>query len=196
MDAVLRADEAVFLWMNQWVGHFPAWDAVVKVFISDYFVPSALSLCLLGMWFAGRDSIEREGNQRAAIRAMVALGFANLAVLIINQHFFRARPFVDHEVTLLFYQPTDSSFPANPAAVAFAMAAGVWIRSHKLGLLFGFFALLWSMGRVYAGVFYPLDVLAGAAIGITISYLVGIFLWLLNPIVTLVLRVLAYFHLA
>jgi len=195
-DAFIRADEAVFLWLNHWVGHFPAWDAIVKVFISDYFVPSTLSLCLLGMWFAGRDAADRNRNQRAVIWAMVALGFANLAVFIINQHFFRPRPFVGHEVTLLFYQPTDSSFPANPAAIAFAMAAGVWARSNKLGLIFGFFGVIWAFGRVYAGVFYPLDVPGGAAIGITIALLTGLFLRLLNPIVVLVLRVLAYFHLA
>jgi undecaprenyl-diphosphatase len=196
MDAVLRADAAVFLWLNQWVGHFPAWDAVLEVFISDYFAPSALSLCLLGMWFAGRDARERDRYQRATIRAMIALGLASLAVLIINQHFFRARPFIDHEVTLLFYRPTDSSFPANPAAVAFAMASGIWEGNARVGLLFAIFATVWSVGRVYAGVFYPLDILGGAAIGITISYLVGRALRLIEPLPTIVLRVAGMLHLA
>jgi len=119
-----------------------------------------------------------------------------LAVFIINEHYFRSRPFVDHDVALLFYRPTDSSFPAHPAAVAFAMASGIWEGNRKVGVLFAFFAFLWSAGRVYAGVFYPLDVLAGAAIGITISYLVAGGLRLIEPLPTIVLRLAAMFHLA
>ena len=196
MDAVLRADAAVFLWLNHWVGHFPAWDAVAKVLVSDYFVPSVLSLGLLGMWFVGQGATERDRHQRAVLRAMIALGLANLAVLIINQHYFRPRPFVDHEVALLFYRPSDSSFPANPAAMAFAMASGMWEGNRKVGVLFAFFAFLWSATRVYAGVFYPLDILAGAAVGITISYLVAGGLRLIEPLPTIVLRLAAMLHLA
>jgi len=196
MEAVLRADAAIALWLNQWVGHLPAWDGVAKVLISDYFVPSLLSLGLLGMWFVGRDVTERDTHQRAVLRAMIALGFANLAVLIINQHYFRPRPFVDYEVVLLFYRPTDSSFPANPAAVAFAMVSGMWEGNRKVGLLFALFAFLWSATRVYGGVFYPLDALAGAAIGITISYLVALGLRLIEPLPTIVLRLAAMLHLA
>lgn len=196
MDAILRADTAIALWLNHWVGHFPPLDAVMKVFISDYFTPTVLSLCLLGMWFTGKDAVERGKNQRTVIIAMAAMGFANLAVLIINQHFFRLRPFAEHEMMLLFYEPTDSSFPANPAAVAFAMATGVWLRSHKMALVFALFGVLWAFGRVYAGVFYPLDVLGGAAIGVVIAILVAIAMRLIEPIPTWVLRAFAYFHLA
>lgn len=196
MDAVLRADVTVTFWLNRWVGHFPAWDAVAKVLVSDYFVPSLLSLALLGMWFVGAGPTERDRHQRAVIRAMIALGLANLAVLIINQHYFRPRPFVHHEVALLFYRPTDSSFPANPAATAFAMASGIWEGNRKAGAFFAFFAFLWSAVRVYSGVFYPLDVLGGAAIGITVSYLVGRALRLMEPLPTIVLRLAAMLHLA
>jgi undecaprenyl-diphosphatase len=196
MDAILRADVAVSLWINQWVGHFSAWDAVARVLVSDYFVPSVLSLGVLGMWFVGENATERDRHQRAAFRAMIAMGLANLAVLIINQHYFRPRPFVEHEVALLFYRPTDSSFPANPAAMAFAMASGMWEGNRKVGMVFLAFAFLWAATRVYAGVFYPLDILAGAAIGITISYLVAGALRLLEPLPTIVLRLVAMFHLA
>ena len=196
MDALLRADAAIVLWLNQWVGSFPAWDAVVEVLVSDYFVPSLLALMLLGMWYVGRDATERDRHQRAVIRAMIALGLANLAVMIVNQHYFRPRPFADHELALLFYRPTDSSFPANPAALAFAMASGIWEGNRKVGVFFALFAFLWSASRVYAGVFYPLDVLAGAAIGVTISYLVGRALRLLEPLPTIVLRLAAMLHLA
>ena len=54
----------------------------------------------------------------------MALGFANLAVTILNHHYFRERPFAVYELSNLLYQATDSSFPANPTAIAFGAATG------------------------------------------------------------------------
>ena len=144
----------------------------------------------------GKRPHSRDAYQRAVLRALIAVGFANLVVLIFNQHYFRARPFEEHEIILLFYQPTDSSFPSNPAAVAFAMASGMWQGSRKLGLLLYGLAALWGLSRIFAGVFYPSDVVAGALIGVSISYLVGVALRLIEPIPTLVLRVSRTLHLA
>jgi len=62
MDAVLRTDAQVFLWLNRWVGTFPVWDAVVKVLVSDYFVPSVLALGILGMWFAAETRLSGTGT--------------------------------------------------------------------------------------------------------------------------------------
>jgi undecaprenyl-diphosphatase len=195
MGAILRADEAAFLWLNQWVGRFPALDALVKVLVSDYFAPVLLSLVLLGMWFLGRGWDARERSQRAVLRGMIALGFANLAVFVMNHYFYRPRPFTQYEVALLFYRPTDSSFPANPAAVSFAIATSIWGTSRRLGLAAFGMATLWSLSRVYAGVFYPLDVIAGALLGVVISHLVALALRLIEPIPTLVLKVARLFHL-
>lgn len=196
MDAVLRADEAVFMWLNGWVGHFAWLDALVKLTVSDYFVPSVLSLLLLAMWFCGRDAADRERRQRGVVRAMAAMGFANLVVLIINQHYFRLRPFVEHDVALLFYQPTDSSFPANPAAVGFAMASGVWQGDRRMGALFYALATVWVASRVYAGVFYPLDVLGGAGIGLAVSEAVRWWLWSMEPLPSYVWSIFRRLHLA
>ena len=117
-------------------------------------------------------------------------------MLIINQHYFRARPFEELDITLLFYQPTDSSFPANPTAVAFAMASGMWQANRKLGLVFFLVAAIWGVSRVYAGVFYVSDIVAGALIGIIGSYLVAVALRLIEPIPTRVLKVARTLHLA
>ena len=196
MEALLKVDSEIVLWLNQWVGRFPALDAVQKVVVSDYFIPVSMSLCLLAMWFAGKDPDSRDANQRAVLRALIAIAFANLAVLTLNQHYFRERPFVDHELTLLFYQPTDSSFPSNPAAVGFAIASSMWQGRPKLGLFLYGFAALWGLSRIFAGVFYPSDVVAGALLGVAISHLVAVALRLIEPVPTMVLRVTRTLHLA
>ena len=196
MEALLKIDSEIVLWLNQWAGRSATLDAVEKLIVGDHFIPVSISLCLLAMWFVGRDSQRRNGRQRAVLRALLAVGFANLVVLILNQYYFRDRPFTEHELTVLFYQPTDSSFPANPAAVAFAMASGMWQGSRKLGAFVYGLAVVWGLSRIYAGVFYPSDIVAGALIGIGISHLVAFTLRLIEPLPTLVLRGARTLHLA
>ncbi|MEE8442646.1 MAG: hypothetical protein V3S37_02760, partial [Dehalococcoidia bacterium] len=111
MDLVIRADEKAFLWLNGWVGHFPWLDVVVRAVVSDYLVPVLLSLVLLGLWFSGVTAKAREWNQRGVMVGLLGLGITNLAVQVINHFLFRPRPFTEMEVSLLFYKPTDSSFP-------------------------------------------------------------------------------------
>ena len=196
MEALVKIDEEVVLWLNQWAGRFAVLDAVERLIVSDYLIPVSISLSLLAMWFMGRDPKSRDGHQRAVLRALIAVGFANLVVLVLNQYYFRDRPFVEHEVTLLFYEATDSSFPCNPAVVAFAMASGVWQGSRKLGAVLYGLATLWGVSRIFAGVFYPSDVVAGAMIGIVVSYLVALGLRVIEPLPTLVLRATRTLHLA
>ena len=195
MEAIQSIDKEIVLWLNQWAGRYALLDKVENLIVSDYFIPVLAALLLVFVWFAGRDSQQRDAYQRAVLRALIAVGFANLTVLILNQHYFRERPFVDHDLTILFYQPTDSSFPANPAAVTFAIASGMWQGSRKLGAFLYGLAVLWGLSRIYAGVFYPSDVVVGALIGATISYLVAVGLRLIEPLPTLVFRCVRTLHL-
>ena len=168
-------DIAIVEWVNGGVGVFEPWDAFMQAVMSDYLVPAFSSLMLIGLWFTGRGA-ERYANQLAVMVGVSGLGLANLGIAILNGYYFRDRPFVHHDLNLLFYEPTDSSFPANAAAVGFAIAIAVAFRKPKLGLALAGLSLLWTGGRVYAGVHYPTDILAGAAMGaagVGLAYLVA-----------------------
>jgi len=176
------------LWLNQWVGSYPWIDGIVQVLVSDYFFPVVFSLILLGLWFVASSRPDRDRLQRAVIVAGISLGIASLIVALINDHYFRPRPFAQHEIQLLFYQPTDSSFPANPIAVVFAVASSVWSGHRSLGFFLYISAMLFALTRVYAGAFYPVDVLAGAAIGIATAIAIRRVLALIEPIPTYALK--------
>lgn len=191
----MNVDERIVLWLNQWAGRWPVVDSAAEVLVSDYFVPVVVALCLVALWFSG-DAERRDSHQRAVIRALATVGFASWVVLIVNDHYFRPRPFVDHDLTLLFYPPTDSSFPAHPAAVGFALAAGTWGGNRGAGAVVYVLAALWGASRVFAGVFYPSDILAGAAIAVVVSHAVAVGLRLIEPVPTLVLRGARRLHLA
>ena len=196
METLERIDGEILLWLNGWVGHFSWLDAIVRALIGDYLVPVSLSLVLLGLWFAGGNAGVRSRNQRAVLTGLIGLGVTNLAVEMTNHFLFRPRPFVDHELFLLFYRPIDSSFPANPVAFAFAVAMGVWLWNRRVGMaLFGVGAL-YALTRVYGGVFYPLDALGGAAIGIGVSFVVKRALLWTEPFPTMVLRLARAVYLA
>ena len=162
---------------------------VVELVISDYMVPVLMSLILLGLWFAYRTEAEHRLNQRAVLNALGGLAIASLVVdWLINTLYFRHRPFVDHTVSLLFYKPTDSSFPANPAAVAFAIAMGVWFWNRRIGVVLCCLAVFYTLARVYGGVFYPLDIGGGAVIGILASLSVAVLIRRFPILVTFAIR--------
>ncbi|MSQ11111.1 MAG: phosphatase PAP2 family protein [Dehalococcoidia bacterium] len=196
MEAFSKADTQVLLWFNGWVGRFDWLDSAVRYLASDYLVPVLLSLIVLGMWLAPRELEQRARHQRAAVVALAGMGFAALAVYSLNAAVFRERPFQEHVIKLLFYEPTDSSFPLHIAAVGFGFATGIWTANRQLGALAAGLAGVWGLSRVIAGVSYPSDVLAGAAIGIVVTLAFALVMRPLDPLFLRVLQAARWFHLA
>lgn len=81
----------------------------------------------------------------------------------------RDRPFVAHHQIHPLYPVHSSSFPAGHAATAFAGATILAYVAPRAAPLLGLVATLIGFSRVYVGVHYPTDVLAGAAIGIVVG---------------------------
>ena len=165
METLLELDGWIVVWLNQGIGRSIVLDGAGSLAVSDYFVPLAMCFWMLGLWFFGQDPHARGRNQRAVLAAAIALGFANLAVLLLDQVGFRARPFTQFDLATLFYDPTDSSFPANPAAVAFAVATAIWLGNRRAAIPLFCLAVVWCLARVYSGLFYPSDIVAGGLIG-------------------------------
>lgn len=196
MDRLDRFEGEIVAWLNGGIGRWGAADDAVYLLVSDYFIPLCMCFWVLALWFRGRDSSERGRHQRAVLGAAIGLGLANLVVIITNQFIFRERPMAHNELANLLYAATDSSLPANPAAVAFAMALAVWMANRKAALPLFLAATLWCVMRVMNGLFYPTDILAGAAIGMCVSWLVALGLRRIEPVTTWVLEGARFFRLA
>lgn len=189
-------DQALFHFINGLVGRVPLLDGGMRLLVNDYFVPTTLFLLLFYFWFEGRTIADRESNQRAVIQVIIAFLVANAIVKACNIVYFRPRPFSTQEVHLLFYRPSDSSWPSNPAAVGFTFAAVIWQRNRNLGAVMGLLTSLFAIARVYCGVQYPLDVVSGALTGVFAAHLTSRAERLLNPLSTQIIELARRLNLA
>ena len=168
----MSVDWAFFQILNDLAGKSPVLDVLIRLLMNDYLIPTALILFLLGLWFSGSSQQERERNQLAAPSAIVAMFAGNLFIKLLNVLFYRPRPFATHTIHLLFYRPSDSSFPSNATAVGFSMATAVWLHNRRAGAVMYVLASLLGLSRIIGGVHYPSDVLAGALVGIAVAHVV------------------------
>jgi undecaprenyl-diphosphatase len=161
-------------------------DVPVQFLMNDYIVPTALVLALLALWFAGRDNDERLDFQRTVLRALVVLALASIVLKLINEVYFRPRPFTfDDGVRLLFYHPSDSSMPSNAATVCFSLSITVWLRQRRWGAAMLALGAGMTLSRVIGGVHYPADIVAGAWLGSVSAWVVNRVVWLDRPLDTL-----------
>ncbi len=162
----MSIDEALYLWINGLAGKIRFFDELFRGLANDYFIIVSTCLILLVLWFGTRDEHFKWQNQFAVIGASISLGISQVLVNLCNSFYFRSRPFTDLPVNLVFYRPTDSSFPSNAATLIFAVAMAVFIINRKAGFILFALAVIHGFSRVYVGIHYPLDILGGAAIGI------------------------------
>ncbi|MEU7487491.1 phosphatase PAP2 family protein [Streptomyces sp. NPDC042319] len=107
-------------------------------------------------------------TRRAALRGVASLAVASLTVnTLAKRSVRRERPLLDTVPVIrqLTKQPFTTSFPSGHAASAVAFATGVAFENKWWGLALAPLAASVAFSRVYTGVHYPGDVVAGAALG-------------------------------
>ncbi len=170
----MSADEAVFRWLNDLTGRSDVFDGLIRLAISDYLIPFVATLAVAWLWFAGRGEDETRRFQHAALNGLVTLGICQLAVALVNIGFGRPRPFEQlPDVTVLFYEPINSSFPAHPVATVVALGVVLSTVRRDLGTLVLGLGIGLGVGRIMAGLWFPTDVLGGIVIGILSAWLGG-----------------------
>ncbi|MEU6819706.1 phosphatase PAP2 family protein [Streptomyces atriruber] len=123
------------------------------------------------LWFGTAAALAVVGGpaaRRAARRGVGALALASVTTNAVAKYAVRRhRPVLDTVPAMrrLSKAPWTSSFPSGHAASAAAFAVGVALETPRYGALLAPVAAAVAFSRVYVGVHYPGDVLAGCALG-------------------------------
>lgn len=145
----------------------------LAVFLASY-LQYALCLGLVILFFY--PGSERKMNRPMVILAFTAAIFARLLVKTLIVIFYAVpRPFVGSDTikSLITLGEIEhyQSFPSGHALFFFAMAVTVYLFNKKIGLWYLLGACLIGIARIYVGVHWPIDVVAGALLGMAVGYL-------------------------
>jgi undecaprenyl-diphosphatase len=161
---------AVNSWCGNWLldrmAKFEEWDQLTK--------GAAILSVYWWYWFAGPEN-RREANRRhivgALLGVLIALILARALADVLPE---RVRPMYNPYIA---YRPPSlpinmnlenwSAFPSDTAAFFLGLAFGIFRLSRRVSIFLLIYASVWiCLPRVYLGIHYPSDLLAGAAIGI------------------------------
>lgn len=164
----MNFDYFLFQQINNLAGRF-FWLDKLAVFCAAY-LQYFLVAGLLVFLFLGK---EKTKNRLMVLGALLSAGIARLFFTnIIRWLYYRPRPFLSHQVNQLLNHDLESSFPSGHAAFFFALAIFIFYYNQRAGIWFLVGAVLISIARVFVGIHYPLDILAGAIVGFFTGWLV------------------------
>lgn len=147
-------------WTAPWADSFFPWYTNVQR--TWAFLWIFLPVLLLALyWHRGL-----KGFFTLALGALATWGADELNAQFVKTLFARPRPFAaGFDMILRVPKPGGSSFPSGHAVDAFFFATFLAFYFPRLRFIFLGLAVLTAYSRVYCGVHYPGDVIAGAVIG-------------------------------
>lgn len=127
--------------------------------------PDILILLVTALLFCGAVPTRIADHMAAALLLTSAL------VVIVKRTVRRARPAGDFQALT---PPDRFSFPSGHTAASFALAIAMFGAAPLLAPVVVLVAVLVGYARMYLGVHYPIDVLAGACIGVFTGSLIAL----------------------
>ena len=166
VETLLEWDRAVTA-----LGEAVRWEPLTFVFLlaSAWWVKWPL----IAAFGACGDAACRRKVPWAGAAALGAVGVAALLVTVLKETFDRARPPLGGGIDAVGVVPASASFPSGHAATAFAAAVAVGLVHPRLRRPLLALAALVALSRVYLGVHYVLDVVAGTILGVAVGIVVA-----------------------
>ena len=154
------------LLINGLSGHVGLLDSLMRFIARDLIFLTPLLLLALWFWPAGTAS-ERAFNQRLAAATALGCVFAIALAAVVGELHEQARPFVaDLGTRQLIPHAADNGFPSDHTSFAVAVGGAIVWWKRRLGSGYLMLGLIEGFSRVYVGLHWPSDVLAGVAVGL------------------------------
>lgn len=155
-------DKAVFYLINNSV-HWAVLDPLMIFVTKRPYVLFLIALLMIAPKY-------RSGLVLPLVLSLIAWGLSDLTGNFFKHLFERQRPFEVLEHVNKLVSAGSFAFPSNHAANAFAFATGIAWFFRKAALPFLLLALIVALSRVYVGVHYPSDIIAGSVLGTAVSF--------------------------
>ncbi|MGW5866678.1 phosphatase PAP2 family protein [Streptomyces sp. NPDC055239] len=146
----------------------PGWlDTAVSLWSSYGLLLFAFFMALC--WWRARRVSAEAAMTALAIPIVVVLAFG--VSTVVKSAAREDRPCTSLHLAIIETCPArgDWSFPSNHATLAVAAAVALWFVSRRIGAIAAVAACAMAVSRVWVGVHYPHDVLAGALVGALVA---------------------------
>ncbi len=171
-------DNFIFNGVNQFALTW-FWLDVLAIFLAEYLGYILLFSLLLFLAVGFRKYFnpvkfapQLFNGVKMIVEAIISAILARFVIVeLIRWIWQRPRPFVENNVNLLLTHNA-SAFPSGHAAFFFAVSTIVYFYNKKAGVFFFISSFLICLARVFTGIHWPADILAGIAVGILSAWLV------------------------
>jgi len=180
---LLSLDRAIVVFVNGYAHRAWSLDALVHFLTSDPLLKGGLMMTVFAyVWFQAephQETFEITDRRRVLLHSLLICIPALMLARGLGYLFpFRTRPLYEPALNLHRAFTFDansletwSSFPSDHAVLFFALATGVFLVSRRTGVfLYAYTVIGICLPRVYMGLHYPSDILAGAVLGVAAGY--------------------------
>lgn len=160
-------DRAIFYWINGW----PEWLNPLFQFFSEGFKGIYLRITLVALLIV---MVRWQRTRIAAITAVIAWPLANELADVLKAALLLQRPNVNlSDAILRVDKLTSPGMPSAHAATMMSIAVCFFLGGPR-PLAYGWLvvAILTGLSRIYVGVHFPSQVLAGWAVGALVGFAV------------------------
>ncbi|SNS34058.1 undecaprenyl-diphosphatase [[Luteovulum] sphaeroides subsp. megalophilum] len=177
LASLAALDLHISLFVNSAMGSLPTFDQLLHIVERNSLFKGVFSMMLFwGLWFAASRDVARTHARLLATLVVAVLAVAVGRTLAMALP-YRPRPIHDPDLGFLLHSGLShetldgwSSMPSDHAVLYFALATGIFLAHRAVGvvaLLHAIFII--CLPRIYFGLHYTGDIVAGAIIGIAMA---------------------------
>jgi len=177
----MRIDIQILEWLNLVARHNPAVDVVITPLVLSHLLKGGVMM--LFVWWGWFRASQTQENNRLHLTGLLlgALAAVAAARALATLLPHRVRPMHDSalDLTPSAGMPEQmlsgwSSFPSDHAALFGCIAVGMFYVSRRAGIVATTYCTLFILlPRIYTGLHYPSDLLAGFVLGAAAAWLLG-----------------------
>lgn len=175
-------DYSILSFLNEFSRKYIIFDLFMNILQANHLIKGGVFMILIWwFWFQNKkpDHYIRERIVLTISSGFIALLTSRVLAWALP---FRIRPLNNADISFLCpygsnyaLLETWSSFPSDHAILFFALATGIFLISRKAGIALMIYTLVViCFPRLYLGLHYPTDILAGAVAGAGITLVVSL----------------------